>query len=377
MTSPALPRAARRPRRSHRPEDRQERRAQRRPGGQDRRAGRRGRDPPRSRGRRRRGPSPISRSRSRSSPDPASAAPCSRSLSAGCSSRTREAAPARRAARRRVRGDPDLHAARLPRGDVRQRRPLPRAPPLRHRPRVSPHLAFIVQPHTFSRRRLYQALGVAGVASVSPVYLGMATVEEPGDRQDAQHLRRRHRPGRRLPRAARRRAPGAPDPHPGRGAVRRGLAGPSTARSPQRCAAGQSVSVEVEPPSRSRWRASSSCGTSFGVDGSVLTSDTNFLRIFPSRQRGLIDARPDPPASPAPTPRAVRDALRAALPHDVRGAHARRTSSRASGTTGTPSTPIGYVFTFGVIIGLRGRRASSSTRSSSPTSPTTSPSTPP
>ncbi len=30
-------------------------------------------------------------------------------------------------------------------------------------------------------------------------------------------------------------------------------------------------------------------GASFAADGNILTSDTNFLRLFPDRQKGLID----------------------------------------------------------------------------------------
>src|SRR5262249_55140463 len=44
---------------------------------------------------------------------------------------------------------------------------------------ISPETAFIVQPHSFSNRRLYQARGVPGVADVSPVYLGIAQWKNP------------------------------------------------------------------------------------------------------------------------------------------------------------------------------------------------------
>lgn len=93
-----------------------------------------------------------------------------------------------------------------------------------------------------------------------------------------------------------------------------------------------------------------SMGTSFGIDANLLTSDTNFLRLFPSRERtqidlGLLTLQPDA------DPEAVRDRLRALLPGDVmvmtRPEFAAREVSYWNSTT-----PIGYVFAFGAIIGF-------------------------
>ena len=44
---------------------------------------------------------------------------------------------------------------------------------------ISPKSAFLVQVESFSRRRLYQAAGFAGVESVTPVYLSGATWKNP------------------------------------------------------------------------------------------------------------------------------------------------------------------------------------------------------
>ena len=43
----------------------------------------------------------------------------------------------------------------------------------------SPDSVFIVRPEAFSIRRLYQALGVPGVASVAPVYVFPAILKNP------------------------------------------------------------------------------------------------------------------------------------------------------------------------------------------------------
>jgi putative ABC transport system permease protein len=91
-------------------------------------------------------------------------------------------------------------------------------------------------------------------------------------------------------------------------------------------------------------------GTSFGVDGTVLTSDLNFLRIFPLREKGLIDIglirlRPGTDAA------AIRDAMEAEFPSDVVVLTKRDYVQREQHYWNT-STPIGYVFTFGVIMGF-------------------------
>jgi putative ABC transport system permease protein len=91
-------------------------------------------------------------------------------------------------------------------------------------------------------------------------------------------------------------------------------------------------------------------GTSFGIDGTVITSETNFLRLFPNRKRGLIEiglVRVAPGADPA----RVRDSIRAILPADVdvltRAAFAEKEIAYWDS-----STPIGYVFSFGVLVGM-------------------------
>jgi putative ABC transport system permease protein len=91
-------------------------------------------------------------------------------------------------------------------------------------------------------------------------------------------------------------------------------------------------------------------GTSFGVDATLLTSDTNFLRIFPQRRQGLIDIGVIRVRSGTDVA-ATRDALRASLPNDVlvltRDEYIHREQAFWDS-----NTPIGYVFTFGVIMGL-------------------------
>jgi DevC protein len=87
-----------------------------------------------------------------------------------------------------------------------------------------------------------------------------------------------------------------------------------------------------------------------GIDGTVLTSDLNFLRIFPQRQKGLIDIgliklRPGADAA------GIRDAMKEEFPSDVVVLTKQDYIQREKYYWNT-STPIGYVFTFGVIMGF-------------------------
>ncbi len=213
---------------------------------------------------------------------------------------------------------------------------------------ISPQFDFVAQPKSFSRRRLLQALSFPNVEAVSPVYLGLSlwknpdsgktrtifiagidpsdrVVELPGVREQLDLIRKPDvvlfdRAGR-----------------PEFGAVAAAVA------------AGRPVSAEVGNR-RVTVGGLFEFGTSFGVDATLLTSETNFLRLFPQRERGLIDIgaiRVYPGADLT----ATRDALRAAFPNDVlvltRDEYVEREK-----TYWDTSTPIGYVFTFGVVMGL-------------------------
>jgi len=91
-------------------------------------------------------------------------------------------------------------------------------------------------------------------------------------------------------------------------------------------------------------------GTSFGIDGSVLTSDLNFRRIFPDRPASHIDIGLIQLAEGA-DPDAVRDLIDAMLPPDVLVMTKKQFVARERHYWGA-TTPIGYIFGFGAIIGF-------------------------
>jgi putative ABC transport system permease protein len=216
---------------------------------------------------------------------------------------------------------------------------------------VSAKTDFIVQPERFSRRRLYQVRGEPGVEGVTALYLGLARWKNPEAPAETraiyvvgfdptsrafdlpgieEHRDRLKRPDVVLYDAASR---------------------PEFGPIPQLLRASDGAGVETEVGNRRvRVVGLFELGTSFGIDASLVTSDLNFLRLFPMRSAGEIDVgllRLDPHANPV----AVRDALRAKLPRDV------EVLTRDDFVTRevdywTRATPIGYVFGFGVVMGL-------------------------
>ena len=219
---------------------------------------------------------------------------------------------------------------------------------------ISPKTDFIVQPENFPRRRLVQALGVPGVESISPVYLGQGrwrnpeqptetrgiyvvgfdpsdpVLELPGVLNNLEKLR--------MPDVLLYDRDSRPE------------FGPMPALFEAAIAEGRE-GIETEVANRTiKVVGLFQLGTSFGIDASVVTSDLNFRRIFPFREAGQINLgliRIEPGADPD----VLRDRIAAAIPEDVevltRAGFIQREIDYWSS-----ATPIGYIFSFGVVIGL-------------------------
>ena len=214
---------------------------------------------------------------------------------------------------------------------------------------VSPKTDFIVKPVSFARNRLQQVAGFPGVARVTPVYLGQAVWRNPFlpmqtrsifvvgfdpadagfvDFFDQSLLAQLKKPDRLLFDTASR-AEFGPVAH--------------------EVEAEGVLHVEVND------RAVQvvglfELGTSFGIDGSLLTSDLNFRRLFPNRSAshidlGLIQLEAGVNAE------ATRDAILETLPRDVL-VLTRADFVKREVEYWNRSTPIGYVFNFGVVMGL-------------------------
>ena len=207
---------------------------------------------------------------------------------------------------------------------------------------------YIVAPEPFSKRRLYQALAVDGVASISPVYLGRGNWKNP----DTLQTRIIYVIGMN-PEDDVLNAPGVAE---GRRVISLedvvlfdDAARPEYGPIPAHVRAGEPVRTEINDR-EIHVGGLFTVGTSFGIDASLLTSADNFLRIFPNRPRNSIDLgliRVVPGVDPA----AVRDRLRALVPEDVIVMTRQDFIARETAYWNA-ATPIGFVFTFGSIIGL-------------------------
>jgi len=212
----------------------------------------------------------------------------------------------------------------------------------------SPDSVFIVRPQPFSIRRLYQTLGFDAVADVTPVYIFPAVWKNPWTNErrsinaigfhpdhplflmdgfrDSQALLRRQDVVL-FDRGSR----------PEFGPVADTLDG------------GKPVVTEINDR-EIVVVGLFEMGTSFGIDGTVITSDDNWLRLFPERPRneiqlGLVRLKE------GADPDRVRDALEEYLPDDVLVLTRQQFVQREKDYWNS-ATPIGYIFAFGAIMGF-------------------------
>jgi putative ABC transport system permease protein len=212
----------------------------------------------------------------------------------------------------------------------------------------SPDSVFIVRPQPFSIRRLYQTLGFDAVEDVTPVYIFPSVWKNPWDNM--------------------RRSINTIGFHPdspllaieGFDESRKLLRGqdvvlfdsasrPEFGPVAETLQAGNPVVTEINDR-KIEVVGLFEMGTSFGIDGTVITSDDNWLRLFPSRQRseiqlGLIRLKQGSDAN------AVRDALADYLPDDVLVMTKQQFVQREKDYWNS-ATPIGYIFAFGAIMGF-------------------------
>ncbi len=214
---------------------------------------------------------------------------------------------------------------------------------------VSPQSNALIAMNPFSQRRLYQALGFEGVRAISPVYLGFALWKNPETRRTRSIFVVGVDPSADLLDL-----PGL-TPEELEETKKMDLVlfdrrsrsefGPIA----QWFEEGQEVVTEVGNR-RVQVGGLFEMGATFGADGTILTSDLNFLRIFPQRERGLIDigvVQLQPGVDPEP----LLEQMRALLPEDV------RVLSRAEFIDMERSyweegTAIGFIFGLGVAMGF-------------------------
>ena len=214
---------------------------------------------------------------------------------------------------------------------------------------LSPKTDFMVSSKQFPRARLYQTLGFEGVESATAVYMRLVSWRNPADPSNARNILAigfdpTERGFERLLSEEQLDAIRIPDQvifdRRGRdeyGPVREMLD------------AGQPVSAEINDR-RVAIAGMYQVGTSFGLDGGIITSDLNFLRILPTRKRsaidfGLIKLEPGRDAAQ------VRARIAEQIPQDVR-VLTREEFMDLEIQYWNKTTPIGYIFAFGAVMGL-------------------------
>jgi putative ABC transport system permease protein len=213
---------------------------------------------------------------------------------------------------------------------------------------ISPNSKVLSRMSTFPRRRLVQARAIAGVRSVSPIYTAPGLLKNPEAAGVRQILVVGFDPKDRvfdLPEIVRNtnliRMPdtGLYD------AQSRPEFGP-IADTFSRAGVAQ-VAIE------DRWFTIVGLfrlGTTFAVDGTVVTSELNFSRIFSSRSLDEIDIG-SIALEPGADPTRVQRMIEAAIPQDVLVLTRSQLIQRET-EYWDRTTPIGYVFAFGTIIGF-------------------------
>ena len=212
----------------------------------------------------------------------------------------------------------------------------------------STNSVFIVRPQAFSSRRLYQTLADEDVVDVSPVYIFPAVWKNPWNNDRRSLTAIGFTPGDDLIRTA-----GFVE---NRDLLRQqdvvifdSKSRPEFGPVAEKVAAGEEVVTEINDR-QIRVVGLYEMGTSFGIDGSFMTSSDNWLRLFPDRPRnqiqlGLIRLREGANAE------AVRDRMIQHLPKDILVMTKADFVQRET-TYWNKATPIGYIFAFGAIMGF-------------------------
>ena len=201
---------------------------------------------------------------------------------------------------------------------------------------------------TFTERRLYQALGLEGVESVSALYFGALPLKNP-----VTHLARSIFIMAFNPETPALDVPGLADnlkklQKPDTvlfDAMGRHEYGPF----PELLQKGPEVTTEVLDQ-RVNVVGLFRLGTSFAIDGSLITSDSTYFRLFPDRQPGIINVGLIR-LRPGVDPRQVRAQLAAALPPDVQ-VLTRDEFMELEKRYWATNTPVGFIFKIGVLMGL-------------------------
>lgn len=213
---------------------------------------------------------------------------------------------------------------------------------------INPLYEYLLATRSFPEGRLYEALGLDGVESVTPIYFAQAIWKNPATGFEHQVEVVGIEPWRsslKIPEITRA-IDRLSEPDVVFADVRSrqqqfGPIGDWFARGP--------VVTEVN---RRRITVAGlfALGTGFGVTGRLITSDSNFLRMIPTRRAHMIDIgliKLVPGADPAK----IRDRLAGKLPADVR-VLTREQFAENERNYWLTNSPVGFIFNLGTFMGL-------------------------
>lgn len=213
---------------------------------------------------------------------------------------------------------------------------------------VSPQALNLTRMSTFTRRRLYQAMNVPGVESAEPVYVALKTWKNPQTQKETAILLLGFNPDKPAFNFIINH-PNLPDIKlPDRVLFDREARG-NYQQAIISIDRGERVTTEIE---RRTITISGlfELGASFAADGSLMTSDQNFLRLMPKQQASSINIGLIKVESGADILE-IQAMLKAYLPDDVR-VLTKAEFIQFEKHYWTANTPVGFVFNLGVAMGF-------------------------
>jgi len=213
---------------------------------------------------------------------------------------------------------------------------------------ISPQSTATIAMKSFPQRRLYQALGFEGVQSISPLYMDFGLWKNPQTRATRAIMVLGFNPANPVLEL--------PDVNQNLHKIKieNGVLFDDTSRPEYGSIAqlfrqNEEVTTEVEER-RIRVVGLFSLGASFAADGNIVTSDLNFLRIFPRRDKRLIDIGVVQ-LKPGANLQKVLTNMRQELPDDVT-IFSKQEFIDFEKHYWQTSTAIGFVFTLGTVMGF-------------------------
>ena len=180
---------------------------------------------------------------------------------------------------------------------------------------ISPQSTAIIAMKSFPNRRIYQSLSFAGVQSVNSAYLGLGLWKNPQTNGTRSIMVMGFNPTDSIL--------AIPEITNNLNKIKLpdvvlfdDASRPEFGSIPQDFKQGKDITTEVEGR-RIRVGGLFTLGASFGADGNIVTSDLNFLRIFPKRNKGIIDIGIIK-LKPGVDPQNVIKNMRRELPKDVK-----------------------------------------------------------